>query len=665
MNNNARLDGFTVHPLDLFPTNKNLNDNANKITLNTANLDGFKIHPIDLFVSHDNNPFKNKDYNPSSNYKISNTQTNNNINTVQYGTITNDGNIFYKYQYPNNINSYQPSIKTTIIKKEIIYNNPNPVSLNTTTFKDYNQNPADVKEDISFIPFQVTNLQNKVAYPDVVEKKTKIIKLPKATIQNITPTYDNNSPPKDVITYQEPYLNKFSIYSINNQPQLQPQLQPQIQPQLQPQIQPQLQSQLQPQPQPQLQLQSQPTTHLLIQTQLQPQPLSQPHLQPNPQTNPQPLPQLQHQPKSLVFPQFLPQSQQMKTKIIYRDYPIQNNNNNYVNQIETKNAGINNGFDYNHAPKTISITNINYITPQIQQYNLINQNQKIYELNNSTKNINLNLKKLPPTKIMNLDTNNVQSNKIFSLNNRQNININNQIKGLSISNLNKGIPYSTASYEPEPSPGEYQTRTSLIGKLNFDSTNIDRMPRNKTPTIMGKTLIPIQNIITPVKKTIMAPKDTTIIIPKISTNIVSTPTKSPIISNQFSPIKSPLISSKFDKPVVITKKIINSPRNSRVIPLSTIPLNTNDYNTYSLTSLNKSFSQRAYNPQNLKSINASRNMGMFPFNQNITTIGLPSRQRSISQSPFKYNFPSYFQNQRNIVKINNLKLGNTIYTKRI
>ena len=58
MDINARLDGYTVHPLDLFPTNKNSPDNLEKISLDTADLDGFKVHPIDLFVNHEN-PYKN------------------------------------------------------------------------------------------------------------------------------------------------------------------------------------------------------------------------------------------------------------------------------------------------------------------------------------------------------------------------------------------------------------------------------------------------------------------------------------------------------------------------------------------------------------------------------------------------------------------------------
>ena len=674
MDTNARLDGFMVHPLDLFPTNKNLKENANKITLNTANLDGFKVHPIDLFVSHDNSPFRNNNDNPPiSNYKIFNTETNNNLNIVQYSTITNGRNILSQYQYPQNISSYKPSIKTTIIKKEIIYNYPN-ISQNTSNYKNYNQNPANIKTEISYVPFPITNQQNKVTYPEdnnqnitkinyiqqspIIEKKVKIIKFPRTTIQNITTTYENYSPTNNIINYREPYMQKYS-YSTNNQPQTQPQIQPQIQPQQIPQPQPQFQTNFQAQPLPKPQLNSQP----LIQA------------------------QLQHKPQFQTLPQSQPQTQpqQIKTTtIIYRNYPISNNNDkiNYITPTKTKNIGINNRFDYSQAPKTTTnIANINYIKPQIQQYNLINQNQKIYELNNYNKNIILNLKKLPPTKIMNIDRNDVQSNNIFSSNNAQNNNIINQNKGLSILNqvktapyLSKAFPYSTASYEPETTAGEYQTRTSLIGlKSYFDLTNKERMPRNKTPIKgiqqIGTTIIPSSNNnITPIKKSIIFPQNTTVIIPNITTNIFSTPkkssnqfspSKSPIITNQFSPTKSPIISSNFVQPVVTTKKIISSPRNNIVIPLSTIPLNTNSNDIYSLTSLK---SQRAYN-QGLRVINRDGN-SIYPIKQNIS-IDLPSRQRAFSKSPLKNNFLSYLPNQRNIVEINNLKLVSPIYTQRI
>jgi hypothetical protein len=282
---------------------------------------------------------------------------------------------------------------------------------------------------------------------------------------------------------------------------------------------------------------------------------------------------------------------------------------------------------------------------------------------------------------MNIDRNDVQSNNIFSSNTAQNNNIINQNKGLSILNqvktapyLSNAFPYSTASYEPETTAGEYQTRTSLIGlKSYFDLTNKERMPRNKTPIKgiqqIGTTIIPSSNNnITPIKKSIIFPQNTTVIIPNITTNIFSTPkkssnqfspSKSPIITNQFSPTKSPIISSNFVQPVVTTKKIISSPRNNIVIPLSTIPLNTNSNDIYSLTSLK---SQRAYN-QGLRAINRDGNT-IYPIKQNIS-IDLPSRQRALSKSPLKNNFISYLPNQRNIVEINNLKLVSPIYTQRI
>ena len=741
MDVNARLDGFMVHPLDLFPTNKNLNDNANKITLNTANLDGFKVHPIDLFVSHEShetNPFNNNNNisqnyqkhhiqtsnnlpsnykvfntqtnnnlplnykvfntesnnNLSSNSKAINTQTNNNINLVQYTTTTNANNILtqYPYQEPKNIVLYEPKIKSSTT----IYDNyPKTVSTNEVAFQSYNHSngkPANINRNVSYSPFPIEQ-SVKFTYPDkiqkikknnfiqqkpVIENKINIIKLPRTTIQNITTTsYENLAQQNNVINSREP-MQKYNLYLVNKQPHSI------LQPQSLPQPQPQTQTLLKFQPKPQ------------FQSFLQPQPL-QPHPKPLPQ------PQLQLQSQSQYQPQLqlqtLPQSQpqQIKTTIIYKNDPMSNNSNNYITQ--SKNSGINN---FNQI--STSTGNINYTTPH-QQYNLVNPNIKIYRLNTPTKNVNLNLKKFPPTTIMNLDIDNGKSNNILPLNTAQNININNQsnnrsfLKSLKSSpNLYKGFPYSTASYEPETTPGDYQTKTNLIAlKSYFNSPNL---PTNNTSTRGNnmqegvnqvKTTIILPNkksFIIPTKRPVMVPK-TTIFNPNISTNLPATPKKTPIIafsptkspiisispskspnSNHYSPQKSPIVPSYYSpaKPpivpsyyspskspkvpsnmvqqVITTKKIINRPINNIVLPLSTFPLNTDSYGIKSLTNSNKSFSKVSYNLMNNKVINKPEKNGVYPIKQNII-IELPSKQRAISTSPIKYNIPSYLTNQRN------------------
>ena len=725
MDINARLDGFKVHPLDLFPSNKNLNANENKITLNTANLDGFKVHPIDLFVSHDTNHFDNnsnsnknisqnyqKFYNQTSNnlpaynkvfniqtnnnlplnYKTFytesnnnipsnskefNSQTNHNINVVQNTTTTtNSSNILNLYQEPKNMSIYEPQIKssTTIYDKY-----PKTISTNKATFQVYNHSNgklADINRNISYSPLPIMEQSIKFTYPyknqkikninyiqqkPVIEKKINIIKLPRTTIQNITTnTYENLVQQNNVINSREPYMQKYNVYLQNNQPQFL--LQPQSLPQ------PQAQPLLETQPKPHLQLlsfhqpQAQPQPQLLLNPKPQPL-LPQPKILPQPQLQLQNQPQFQPQLQLQTLPQS--QAQQIKTAIIYKNYPMSNDSNNYITQ--TKNTKINN---FNQiSTSTGNIENINYTTPH-QQYNIVNPNIKIYRLNTPTKNLNLNLKKFPPTTIMNLDIDNGQSSNIVSLNTAQNININNQnndrsfLKSLKSSpNLYKGFPYSTASYEPETTPGEYQTKTNLLALKSY--FNPPNLPRNNNPTrgdkiqegmnqVKTTIILPTKkSFIVPTKKPIMVPKKTTILIPNISSNIPASPqkssnvpfspakspiisispakspisshyspVKSPIVPSYYSPIKSPKVPNNMVQQVITTKKIINSPSNNIALPLSTFPLNAENYG------------------------NKGGKKGVFPMKQNIF-IELPSRQRALSSSPIKYNIPTYLTNQRN------------------
>ena len=114
MNTNANPDGFMVHPLDIFPTNKNLNYNIEQISSNTANLDRFQVHPIDLFVSNDN---------PNNNYNLTNNLTVNqgtintspqptNISLVPFIQSTNVGPLPNNYKNNGNIET----VKTQLLQ---------------------------------------------------------------------------------------------------------------------------------------------------------------------------------------------------------------------------------------------------------------------------------------------------------------------------------------------------------------------------------------------------------------------------------------------------------------------------------------------------------------------------------------------------------------------
>lgn len=139
MDINARLDGFLVHPLDLFPK-------AHEFDETTANLDGFKVHPLDSFINHNkNDPNKYLQNNTTTNYDYSNLL--NNINTTstnqnykdnlygQYTTIKTE-----PYLYKNNYTNSKQFVNIDSFDNNINYNNTynyNGDANKIITYKNY------------------------------------------------------------------------------------------------------------------------------------------------------------------------------------------------------------------------------------------------------------------------------------------------------------------------------------------------------------------------------------------------------------------------------------------------------------------------------------------------------------------------------------------------
>ena len=142
MDMNARLDGFIVHPLDLFPKTHEFDET-------TANLDGFKIHPLDSFINHNKiDQYKYLQNNTTTNYDYSNLL--NNINTTptnqnytansydQYTTITNE-----PYLYSKNYTNSKQLVNIGSFENNINYNNTynyNGKTNETTTYNNYPTN---------------------------------------------------------------------------------------------------------------------------------------------------------------------------------------------------------------------------------------------------------------------------------------------------------------------------------------------------------------------------------------------------------------------------------------------------------------------------------------------------------------------------------------------
>ena len=140
MDENSRLDGFLIHPVDLVPHNKNNFGNLDKVDLNTANLDGYNVHPVDLFVSNDNN---NNNFNINKNNapnfpNYNNTPTNNITGLFPYKQNLENANLYNQNQ--NFRGSYEPIVQNNhFVDNNISLNNVQTTTKNINTYQNYNQ----------------------------------------------------------------------------------------------------------------------------------------------------------------------------------------------------------------------------------------------------------------------------------------------------------------------------------------------------------------------------------------------------------------------------------------------------------------------------------------------------------------------------------------------
>ena len=528
MSINAGPDGFVVHPLDLFPTNKNLNTDYNKIPTNTATLDGFQVHPIDLFVSHDNT------------YPKYNAPQNTNIRIVPLTQTTNVGPAFSNY---NN-----PGIMDLQMQQSPYYATVRPTNIE-----------AKQNANISYVPIPQNISSNNEIYSNqtiqnmfnhkytqqnpVLDNTYNIINLPPRTIvnlpQNTQALLNNNEPLNTIINQTSPYNQEYNLYTI-------------------------------------------------------------------------------------------------QTDKTYQIYP-QTNNIPYIPS-QAQETTVNTKVKY--IPNEIS--KINYETPQIQPYPLLNI---IPNINKESKMFSSNTAQITQNNLnMNLNANNIPSSP------EQLLNINNTTP------INKGLPYSTASYEPDTNAADYQTRASIGAlKTYLNTPPTLPLPQN-TPTNaynMPEAINRMQpTIIVPNKKTIIVPTKKTIIIPKKTTVLVPK-----ILNAQNNSTFLP--PQQYVQPVVagnVTNMERNnyflSPPNSAFMPLQ------NNYSSNTISDLPRSNSLITYNtrPITLNKIYPSKNNYMI--NLQIKRPHSISRPRYNINTNYKYS-----RNNKNMM-IRTLKFGNPIYNPR-
>ena len=183
---NPRLDGFEVHPLDLFPSTHQIN---NVVSNNvTANLDGFKEHPIDSFINHkNNNPYLNLVNN------INGLNAQNNYTKLVQNTEAIKPNLFSPYS----TKSFEPETET--------HNNAFPSStINVST--TYNKNISNIQnKEFSYTQFPEFNsnayiepknikyeyLQPKLVDENLLNVNKYPIPIPKTTFTNLGGNYNN------------------------------------------------------------------------------------------------------------------------------------------------------------------------------------------------------------------------------------------------------------------------------------------------------------------------------------------------------------------------------------------------------------------------------------------------------------------------------------------
>jgi hypothetical protein len=213
---NAGSDGFMVHPLDLFPSNKNVNTDFNNITQKSASLDGFQVHPIDLFVSHDNTYPNNVTNNLTQNYGIINTPQNTNINIAPYTQTTAVGNVFNN---PRIIQGYESQINPN---SYYITEIPNNVETNQNTNISYVPIPQNLLSNFGIYSNQtIHNMinQNYTQQNPTLDNTYTIVNLPATSIieqQQNTDGLINYGPSNTIINQTGPYNQDYNLVQTEN-----------------------------------------------------------------------------------------------------------------------------------------------------------------------------------------------------------------------------------------------------------------------------------------------------------------------------------------------------------------------------------------------------------------------------------------------------------------
>lgn len=640
---NERLDGFIVHPLDAFPSNRQLNGNLNRIPANTAYLDGFKVHPIDLFVSNDYNNNANKAFNYNLAYNPILQQNYNLINSYDIYQYNN------QYQIPTKMSLYEPQVQSNIIvNNEFPYNRSiidNNVELyqNYQNYNNLNYLPAK-RNELYYEPLIATHNKNKSIYlePELqnANNLNYIQQQPIMEIPNKNNVFDAQYQPtfgaqqqsifeiqnqsiygnsqSNFYNVQQPQAVDFqqqSIYNLKNDIQQPTDLDIQQQYTISenqqiPIYDIQDKSILNIQQNPNIKFINMPKIITIKNNNININEMQYENYTPRNNLN-YIIPYSRN--NNLYTNVIQPQPQIIK-KVVYENYPVTKGSNiSNINNLNLKspqviNPIINNKINKYNLKPILNIANINNPPVKIKKHDLLKSNKHLYSNIFYNKNVNIN---------------NINNN-------------NDKTKNLNLNLDKKNIPYNTSSYEPIDT-GIGETKNNLEGSLkslrnyfnspihdNITDINLSRVYSSPTRIVPTK-----RSIIMSTKEAIGIPNETPMVIPNISTSIFATPQKMPVMQ------------SYYGQPYSTIKKSIKR-RNKLSTSILLIPKNNYNYSSHTMVGLNPSISQIQYNSGPLNEMNSRtivvprKKSFIIQSNRPITTIStIPTN------SPINYNVVTF------------------------
>ena len=206
-------------------------------------------------------------------------------------------------------------------------------------------------------------------------------------------------------------------------------------------------------------------------------------------------------------------------------------------------------------------------------------------------------------------------------------------------NMNKPLPYSYASYEPDISGEEHEPEALNQSKTYLPTSTTDIIPKNLFNT---KKVIDLPKAFNPIKASFIIPHNQTNIPP--ITNTAINPSHSPIITSKRSFVISPPKKNIMTNPI-ISRVISSKPaigNNLSIIGSNYSHIPMDNYSSRTIKRMPTTISRINYSPRIVKPVN----QGIIYNPSNNIPINITTR--AVSKSPIKYNVTSFMRNPRQL-----------------